>query len=122
MRDVPTGWLDAGMTDWSALQDACGGAAHVPALLERFADDPSDVWSELMDHLCPQADTAYSASYAALPRLAGIAATCRTEHLGGVLLAAGAIVACAPGRPGPRGRCTCTRSPSVCCVASRNSG
>lgn len=85
------------MTDWSTLSDACGSAEHVPALLECFAGDPSGVWSELMDHLCPQLDTAFSASFAALPRLAEIAASCRPDDLQAVLLAAGAIAACAPG-------------------------
>ncbi|MFG2697645.1 hypothetical protein [Kitasatospora sp. NPDC048407] len=60
--------------DWSLLTDACGPADHLPALLERFAADPAARWPELMDHLCPQLDTAYPASWAALPRLAQIAA------------------------------------------------
>ena len=84
-------WLDQPMTDWSALTDACGSAEHVPALLDRFEADPNGVWSELMDHLCPQLDTAFSASFAALPRLAEIATAVGPEILVGVLLAAGAI-------------------------------
>ncbi|MET9956486.1 hypothetical protein ABZ135_33740 [Streptomyces sp. NPDC006339] len=90
------------MTEWSTLTDACGSAEHVPELLDRFEDDPSGVWSEVMDHLCPQLDTAFTASYAALPRLAGIAtARAQDEDLDWVLLAAGAIAACAPGSSEP---------------------
>ncbi|OEJ36355.1 hypothetical protein [Streptomyces agglomeratus] len=89
------------MTDWSTLTDACGSAEHVPALLDRFETDPSGVWSELMDHLCPQLDTAFTASFAALPRLAEIARACSPETLGGVLLAGGAIVSCSPGLSDP---------------------
>jgi hypothetical protein len=89
------------MMDWSTLDDACGSAEHVPSLLDRFEDDPSGVWSELMDHLCPQLDTAFTASFAALPRLSELAAACSTEDLGWVLLAAGAIAACSPGLSEP---------------------
>ncbi|MFB7290252.1 hypothetical protein [Actinacidiphila glaucinigra] len=89
------------MTDWSTLIDACGSAGHVPALLDRFEADPSGVWPELMDHLCPQLDTAFTASFAALPRLAEIATAAGSENLGGVLSAAGAIASCSPGLSEP---------------------
>lgn len=89
------------MTEWSKLTDACGSAEHVPALLDRFEADPSGVWSELMDHLCPQLDTAFTAGFAALPRLAEIATACSPETLGEVLLAAGAIASCSPGTSDP---------------------
>ncbi|MGW0964065.1 hypothetical protein ACWD4K_34840 [Streptomyces gelaticus] len=89
------------MTDWSTLTDACGSAEHVPGLLDQFEADPSGVWSELMDHLCPQLDTAFTASFAALPRLAEIASSASPEAMGSVLLAAGAIAACSPGRAEP---------------------
>jgi hypothetical protein len=89
------------MTDWSTLIDACGSAGHVPALLNRFEADPRGVWSELMDHLCPQLDTAFTASFAALPRLAEIAIAASPEALGGVLSAAGAIASCSPGLSEP---------------------
>ncbi|GAA3084826.1 hypothetical protein GCM10020000_84100 [Streptomyces olivoverticillatus] len=89
------------MTDWSRLTDACGSAEHVPGLLDRFEADPSGVWSELMDHLCPQLDTAFTASFAALPRLAEVATAGSQETLDWVLLAAGAIVACSPGLSEP---------------------
>ncbi|MCC9309603.1 hypothetical protein LN042_21430 [Kitasatospora sp. RB6PN24] len=89
------------MTDWSTLTDACGSAEHVPGLLDRFEADPSGVWSELMDHLCPQLDTAFTASFAALPRLAEIATAAGPETLGLVLLAAGAIASCSPGLSDP---------------------
>ncbi|WP_179279907.1 hypothetical protein [Actinacidiphila glaucinigra] len=90
------------MTDWSTLIDAYGSAGHVPALLDRFEADPSGVWSELMDHLCPQLDTAFTASFAALPRLAEIATAAGSENLGGVLSAAGAIASCSAECPWPR--------------------
>ena len=89
------------MTDWSALTDACGSAEHVPGLLDRFEADPSGMWSELMDHLCPQLDTAFTASFAALPRLAEIAAVGSQDALSWVLPAAGAIAACSPGLSEP---------------------
>ncbi|WP_053666416.1 hypothetical protein [Streptomyces sp. MMG1121] len=66
-------------------------------LLDRFAADPSGEWSEVMDHLCPQLDTAFPASYAALPRLADIAIACSPDDLAWVLLAAGATASCSPG-------------------------
>ncbi|MGN5377912.1 hypothetical protein ACQ4WX_10235 [Streptomyces lasalocidi] len=93
--------MDERMTDWSSLTDACGSAEHVPGLLDRFEADPSGVWSELMDHLCPQLDTAFTASFAAIPRLAEIATAGSPETVGWVLLAAGAIVACSPGLSEP---------------------
>lgn len=89
------------MTDWSTLTDACGSAEHVPGLLDRFEADPSGVWSELMDHLCPQLDTAFTASFAALPRLAKIATSGSPDTLGWALLAAGAIASCSPGLSEP---------------------
>lgn len=89
------------MTDWSTLSDVCGSAEHVPGLLARFEADPSGVSSELVDHLCPQLDTAFTASFAALPRLAEIATAGSREALGWVLLAAGAIAACSPGLSEP---------------------
>lgn len=72
-----------------------------PRGLDRFEVDPSGVWSELMDNLCPQLDTAFTASFAALPRLAEIATACSPETLDGVLLAAGAIASCSPGSSDP---------------------
>lgn len=84
------------MTDWSTLTDACGSAEHVPGLLDRFEADPNGMWSELMDHLCPQLEIAFPASHAALPRLAGIATACDPQNLTSVLTAAGAIAACSP--------------------------
>ncbi|MEV3993642.1 hypothetical protein AB0J57_32590 [Streptomyces sp. NPDC049837] len=93
--------MDERMTDWSTLIDVCGSAEHVPGLLDRFKADPSGVWSELMDHLCPQMDIAFPASYAALPRLAEIAIACSPEDLAWVLLSAGAIAACSPGLSEP---------------------
>ncbi|WP_405724382.1 hypothetical protein OG607_18615 [Streptomyces sp. NBC_01537] len=83
------------MTEWSQLSDAYGSAEGVPALLDRFEADPPGVWSELMDRLCPQLDTAFSASFAALPRLVEIAAGREPAERHWVLFAAGPIVASA---------------------------
>lgn len=99
------------MTDWSTLTDACGSAEHVPALLDRFEADPSGMWSELMDHLCPQLDIAFTASFAALPRLAEIATAGRPETLGWVLLAAGAITSCSRGLSDPDSPLTVSSAP-----------
>ena len=62
----------AGMTNWHALQDAYGSAEAVEGLLEHGDTDQRDVWDELWSRLCHQG-TVYSASYAALPRLAELA-------------------------------------------------
>jgi len=62
----------AGMTNWHALQDAYGSAEAVEGLLERCDTEQRDVWDELWSRLCHQG-TVYSASYAALPRLAELA-------------------------------------------------
>lgn len=62
----------AGMTDWHALQDAYGSAEAIEGLLERADTGHGDVWDELWSRLCHQG-TVYSASYAALPRLAELA-------------------------------------------------
>ncbi|MER7575021.1 hypothetical protein [Streptomyces sp. NPDC126514] len=83
------------MADWAELSDAYGSADDVPALLDRFEADPRGVWSELMDRLCPMLDTAFSASFAALPRLADIAAGREPDERHWALFAAGPIVACA---------------------------
>lgn len=91
------------MTDWSALSDACGSAEHVPALLDRFEAAPSEVWSELLDHLCPQLEMAFLASFAALPRLARLATRLDPQQRAWVLSAAGAIVSCAPSPSGADG-------------------
>ena len=63
------------MTDWAALTDAYGSAVEVPKLLAAAGDDPSDraVWDELWGRLCHQG-TVSTASYAAIPQLARIAA------------------------------------------------
>ncbi|MFE6334816.1 hypothetical protein ACFVOK_16600 [Streptomyces sp. NPDC057798] len=82
------------MADWAEPSDAYGSADGVPALLDRFEADPWGVWSELMDRLCPMLDTAFSASFAALPRLADIAAGREPAGRHWALFAAGPIVAC----------------------------
>ncbi|MFD9716769.1 hypothetical protein [Streptomyces sp. NPDC059076] len=87
------------MTDWSQLKDAFGSAVGVPALLDRFEAAPSSVWPELMDRLCPQLDSAFTASFAALPRLARIAAAQEPEQRSWALIAAGVIVSCARRSP-----------------------
>ncbi|MFF7240141.1 hypothetical protein [Streptomyces collinus] len=88
-----------GGTDWSKLWDAHGPAGDVPALLDRFEADPQGVWSELVDRLCPQFDTAFPASFAALVRLAEIAAGQAPAERHLTLYAAGPIVSCARRTP-----------------------
>jgi hypothetical protein len=60
------------MTAWAALWHAYGNAGDVPALLEAAAQGDHGAWSDLWDRLCHQGTT-YTASYAALPYLAGAA-------------------------------------------------
>lgn len=62
----------ADMTDWQALRDAYGSAELVGSLLDRGDTDERTVWEELWSRLCHQG-TVYTASYAALPRLAELA-------------------------------------------------
>ncbi|MFC5266851.1 hypothetical protein ACFPJ1_32445 [Kribbella qitaiheensis] len=61
------------MTKWTSLRDAYGAARPVEALLERADTDDRAVWDELWSRLCHQG-TVQTASYAALPRLAELAA------------------------------------------------
>jgi hypothetical protein len=61
------------MTNWTSLRDAYGAAGPVEALLERADSDDRAVWDELWSRLCHQG-TVQTASYAALPRLAELAA------------------------------------------------
>ena len=62
------------MTNWAALHHAYGPAGDIPALLraaEETGDDLGPAWNEVWSRLCHQG-TVYTASYAALPLLAGI--------------------------------------------------
>ncbi|TDD29763.1 hypothetical protein E1218_03075 [Kribbella turkmenica] len=61
------------MTSWTSLRDAYGTAGPVEALLRRGDTQDRTIWDELWSRLCHQG-TVYSASYAALPRLADLAA------------------------------------------------
>lgn len=61
------------MANWTSLRDAYGAAGPVEALLERADTDDRAVWDELWSRLCHQG-TVQTASYAALPRLAELAA------------------------------------------------
>ncbi|MER6394380.1 hypothetical protein ABT236_38755 [Streptomyces sp. NPDC001523] len=87
------------MTDWPRLSDAYGSAEGVPDLLDRYEADPESVSTELVDRLCPMYDTAFSASFAALPRLLGIAAGRAAGERLDVLYLAGAITRCARSSP-----------------------
>lgn len=81
------------MTDWTQLSDAYGSAEDIPALLEQAGSDPdSPAWSELWSRLCHQGGTC-SASYAALPHLAGMAGRLAGVNRADALVLAGAIVA-----------------------------
>ncbi len=64
------------MPDWSRLRDAYGPATEIPRLLSeasQAATADAPVWDELWGRLCHQGSVA-SASYAALPALANLAA------------------------------------------------
>ncbi|MER7766962.1 hypothetical protein [Kitasatospora sp. NPDC096140] len=81
------------MTDWSRLSHAYGAAGDIPALLDRITAEPSrELWSDLWSALCHQGSV-YTASFAALPWLAGTAAGGNREQAVDALVLAGAIVA-----------------------------
>jgi hypothetical protein len=85
-----------GMTEWRSLRDAYGTAETVGALLDRGETEDRAIWDELWSRLYHQG-TVYSASYAALPRLAELAA--RQDPAGSVepLFLAASIVASTDG-------------------------
>ncbi|QSR27709.1 hypothetical protein CFH99_18965 [Nocardioides aromaticivorans] len=84
------------MTNWPSLRDAYGSAEPVEALLTRGDSDDAATWEELWSRLCHQG-TAYTASYAALPRLAGLAQDWRHTTFVQPLFLGTRIVACASG-------------------------
>jgi hypothetical protein len=92
-----------GMVDWASLQHAYGSAVDIPDLLvaaERSGAEYGPEWDEVWGCLCHQG-TVYTASYAALPLLAGIAQRhAPAGYVAAVDLAAG-IVASTDG-PGDR--------------------
>jgi hypothetical protein len=80
-------------TDWTQLSHAYGSAGDIPALLDRIELAPTaELWNALWSSLCHQGSV-YSASFAALPRLAAIAATQPGEQRVNALVLAGAIMA-----------------------------
>lgn len=88
-------WLDLGMADWASLRDAYGSAEGVPDLLAAAAASSSEddgLWDELWGRLCHQG-TVYSASYAALPKLAEIAGNHEPSGYVAALHLAAAIIA-----------------------------
>jgi len=61
------------MIDWSKLEHAYGAAEGIPAMLDLLSADPnSEVLERLRVHLWYE-DRVYSASFAALPKLAAVA-------------------------------------------------
>jgi hypothetical protein len=79
--------------DWSQLSHAYGSAGDIPALLDRIAREPRpELWSDLWSALCHQGSV-YSASFAALPWLAGVAGSDNREQAVNALVLAGAIMA-----------------------------
>ncbi|MFJ8545915.1 hypothetical protein ACIRFH_28670 [Streptomyces sp. NPDC093586] len=81
------------MTDWSRLTHAYGSAEDIPALLERIASDPTSArWNDLWSALCHQGSV-YSASFAALPWLVGVAGSGDRDQAIQALNLAGAIMA-----------------------------
>ncbi|GAB7188973.1 hypothetical protein ATKI12_8804 [Kitasatospora sp. Ki12] len=88
------------MTDWSQLSHAYGAAEDMPALLDRIAAEPNaELWNDLWSVLCHQGSV-FSASFAALPWLAGTAESGKREQAVNALVLAGAIVAGAGQRHG----------------------
>nr|WP_042185958.1 hypothetical protein [Kibdelosporangium sp. MJ126-NF4]CEL16998.1 hypothetical protein [Kibdelosporangium sp. MJ126-NF4]CTQ91773.1 hypothetical protein [Kibdelosporangium sp. MJ126-NF4] len=79
------------MTNWGLLEHAYGTAEDIPDKLEQVAAEPSADWNDLWSALCHQG-TVYSASFAALPRLAEIAASATGQQRAQALALAGAIV------------------------------
>jgi hypothetical protein len=81
------------MVDWTSLRHAYGTAADVPALLNNLSPDPADeVWGELWSRICHQGSV-YSASFAALPALADVAARWHPKQRVEPLALAGCILA-----------------------------
>ncbi|MEV6353519.1 hypothetical protein [Streptomyces hydrogenans] len=81
------------MTDWPRLSHAYGSAEDIPALLTRIASEPEpELWSDLWSALCHQGSV-YSASFAALPWLAGMADNEDRGQAVNALNLAGAIMA-----------------------------
>lgn len=83
------------MTDWALLDDIYGPAREIPALLGRAKAEQTDdgaLWQELWSRLCHQG-TVTSASYAAIPELAEMAARrppagyCAPLHLAAAIIA-----------------------------------
>ncbi|GAA4921596.1 hypothetical protein LX16_4910 [Stackebrandtia albiflava] len=80
------------MIDWSSLGHAYGSAEDVPARLARLESAPTDeLWDDLWSALCHQG-TVYSASYAALHWLTGIAGAPDRRQAVYALALAGAIL------------------------------
>ena len=71
--------------DWRQLHHASGVAADIPELLEQARHAPAggdyrdEPWFSLWSALCHQGDV-YTASYAALPALLGIAQARQQDH------------------------------------------
>jgi hypothetical protein len=80
------------MTDRSTRGPDPGPADDVHALLDRIGADPDDAsWNRLWEALYPQGGT-HPASFAALPRLAALAATGTPDSRVNALFLAGAVL------------------------------
>ncbi|MCE7001250.1 hypothetical protein LWC34_00105 [Kibdelosporangium philippinense] len=80
------------MTNWGQLSHAYGTAEDIPGQLDVLRTDPTpERWNDLWSALCHQGSV-YSASFAALPRLAQIAEQGDAEQRTQALVLAGAIV------------------------------
>ena len=88
------------MIDWGSLHDAYGRADPVGPLLAGAAAGARGAWEDLWSRLCHQG-TVYSASYAALPRLAQLAADWRHGVLNEPLFLATSIIASSDGPQAP---------------------
>lgn len=91
------------MTDWALLGDAYGSAREIPDLLAQAkaeGNDDGEVWQELWGRLCHQGTVA-SASYAAIPELAQMAARRAPAGYAAPLHLAAAIIASHDGPEAP---------------------
>ncbi|MGC5236273.1 hypothetical protein [Streptomyces albogriseolus] len=76
------------MTDWMQVVDAHGDTERVPVLLNLVErEEAPEAWEELWDRLCLHGETVSPASFAALPRLAGLApSTAQALELAGAIV------------------------------------
>lgn len=82
------GRFNAQVVNWTQMHDCYGDVDRVPALLELVElEDNAEAWDELGYRLVLEHDLVFPASFAALPRLIGIASrSARARGLAGAIL------------------------------------